>query len=1242
MKTTKTALKVCVLMAAICLVVLADKKPIFAQEGQDIIVIDTTMAEMGEKSPRAGWLVYESFVFDEDASCGLNYQAFIDRWTLHMEFDLQTWTFVGSISGHAIRTWPAAKAEGTFKGDMSGTIDPETRDYQGTINVILFYDGFIICDEHLTLADQQTVNGVGQVRGRIGYTDWKLGLNYGSPDSINFQTWCMRCALPEASPESLSVRLVCQPGTPLIGGQVVCSAEVVGANEDEELDYLWYLDSALEAETKEGKWTWASAEKGTHDITVYVQGEGRDTESTVTIEVGEELELVASIGLDPPVPVVEKGVTFTPRVEGAKAGETLSYRWFVDDALLCETAICTWGEAPKGGHVVQLEVRGEGERIAVGQHAFDVVTLVDEEQAGFRIVVLGCNSGVSSDDTLACSLGLERDEGIGLLNVTWLIDGLVASTDGGVDSGSDMQLGQPAPGEHVVEALVVDPARGNAISGQTVAEVVAGQNAMIPPLAQAGAAGGTLGLVGVWLWAEWLNARRAEAEEARLRALQKPSWVDDKRSLEEIWAGEVEAERQRRGLWGFEYDEQTGVFKQPDWTYGKTPWWWGESEEALAKQRQAWQEARGDLELRADRSLEQEWLGEVYQEPSAAERQRSGWIYKQETDAWEKAPWHPDELAKRIRAGMLKTDRAVDAIVDKLPESQWGTIEALQEKLMRAGSPNAEDLLRMLRMRGAVYSQMQAQYELEKVAADLEAIDYQEWQVLAERMRTGATIASVAIGISPVLLAGAGWALGATTLTNAGAVVTAALAKVGAFRLTMNLVEGATVGYMEGGTSGAVVGGMKRTLPINTMGLWLGPRLPGDEGPGWKRIGLSVLQDVGNAVTLKRGLAQYNRLARRAGESISGAYQRLTGTGEQPLRMPPVRNNVLLQRDAGWWAEREQGQRLVNGFNRTLRKMQAATDRVQRAELSNQLTRQAIQINESYAAKSIMKVVQRPGMTRAFDDRIQRIYRVVDYRVARQLSNEGLTRGGQAFSRNDLMNFRNASSYGTVGMDRDVGLNQMLEQKWQGVVNQATPGTDWHAHAVAKLRDAQRASRLAVGGQRISLANFNERAQAAYNAQYARVTGGDIHSADRSLQMVTTSQHPEAYADPRVLQNNPVAAPFSRRWAEQTGSVSAVKVYENFNMVKEGILSKGNAIQESARGLAKDISTKLIPLLKNNPSTSAQQFAYWQGMQRLLGEAGRGNVTPGQLLQVLGTDESGIVRLAEQASAALQSAIQSR
>jgi hypothetical protein len=319
--------------------------------------------------------------------------------------------------------------------------------------------------------------------------------------------------------------------------------------------------------------------------------------------------------------------------------------------------------------------------------------------------------------------------------------------------------------------------------------------------------------------------------------------------------------------------------------------------------------------------------------------------------------------------------------------------------------------------------------------------------------------------------------------------------------------------------------------------------------------------------------------------------------------------------------------------------MQSATDRFERADLSKQLTQQAIKINENYAAKSILKVIKRPSLTRAFDQRIQRIYRVVDHRVAKALNSEGFTRGGRAFTRNDLMNFRNASSYGTVGMDRDVGLNEMLVQKWEGVVNQATPGTDWYAHAVSKLREAQRASRLAEGGSRISLSNFNPKAQKILERVYGQVTGGN---AKKASQMLTTSKNVEAYADMNVLQNNPSATPFSVRWAEQTGSVSAVKVYENFELVNKGLLSYGNAIQESARGLAKDISTKLIPLLKANPNVNPAQISYWQGMQRLLGQAGQGSVTPGQLLQTLNTDQSGIIRIAERVSAGIQGAVQTR
>jgi hypothetical protein len=667
------------------------------------------------------------------------------------------------------------------------------------------------------------------------------------------------------------------------------------------------------------------------------------------------------------------------------------------------------------------------------------------------------------------------------------------------------------------------------------------------------------------------------------------------------------------------------------------PWWWNESEKELKKQRWAWQAARealGAQKLRADRSLEREWLREIAAEKSFDKR-RKDWIYKAEIDAWEKAPWHADEIEKANRARLLQMDRAIDKMVDKLPVSQWGKIEALQEKILGDGRVGAEEYLQLKRLKGAVYNLKQAQFDAEAARAMHDAAWAQLGEEAVSNVRAGAAGISLAITLT-WLVAGAAGLAGVAGTSELAAMISGAMMKLGAFRLTMNLVEGATVGYLEGGFNAAVVGGMKRTLPINTMSLYLGPRMPGDRDHGWKRIGFSVLQDIGNAFTLKRGISQYKQLAKRAGASISSAYQRLTGAGDPSLRMPPVKDGEIARINAEWWAERERGQRLVNNFNQVRLKLQSATDRATRVRLSNQLTRQAIRINQSYAAKSILKAVDKPGLSRAFDNRIQRVYRVVDHRVAKQLTAAGFTRGGKPISRTDFMNFRNASSVGTVGMDRDVGLNQMLEQKWAQVVREATPGTEWHAHAMSKLRAAQKASQLARQGGRVSHSNFQHEADKLYKEAYQHVTGA---SATESSQVLTGPMHPEAYADPHALQNNPLAAPFSKDFAGQTGSVSALKVHENFQMVAKGDMLQAHAIQESARGLAKDIANKLIPLLKARPGGAPVELNYWQAMHQVLDQAGKGNIRPGELLQTLG-GEDGIIRLAEQTSAGIQGAIQ--
>jgi hypothetical protein len=295
------------------------------------------------------------------------------------------------------------------------------------------------------------------------------------------------------------VRLGCQPPAPAPGEQVACTVEVIGAHEGETFEYRWYLDYAFVEATDGPAWTWGTAEEGTHDIGVQVTGEGRVDEADLTLEVGEE----------------EK--------EKEEAEDTHDL------------------EAP----------------IAVPE-------VVDDPQAGFHIAFLSCSDGISSDETLACSAGFEREQaGIGALSVVWLIDGAAAGTESAAGNSASWALDQPAPGDHVIEVRVIDPQTGRARVASTWAQVRPGRNALVPPIAQLGAAGGTLAVVGAWLWLEWLRGRQAAVEEVEEREV--PSWVFDRRSLREIWAEEAGEEARRRGLEDHLYSPEDGRFYTPDW-----------------------------------------------------------------------------------------------------------------------------------------------------------------------------------------------------------------------------------------------------------------------------------------------------------------------------------------------------------------------------------------------------------------------------------------------------------------------------------------------------------------------------------------------------------------------------------------------------------------------------------------------------------------------------------------------------
>lgn len=84
-------------------------------------------------------------------------------------------------------------------------------------------------------------------------------------------------------------------------------------------------------------------------------------------------------------------------------------------------------------------------------------------------------------------------------------------------------------------------------------------------------------------------------------------------------------------------------------------------------------------------------------------------------------------------------------------------------------------------------------------------------------------------------------------------------------------------------------------------------------------------------------------------------------------------------------------------------------------------------------------------------------------------------------------------------------------------------------------------------------------------------------------------------------------------YAEQTASAPRIKAIENRYLADKGYLTQGQAIQETARGYAKDMATKLTPLLESDPRVTPEQLDRLRRMQAVMEKAGRGEIPPGQV-----------------------------
>ena len=396
--------------------------------------------------------------------------------------------------------------------------------------------------------------------------------------------------------------------------------------------------------------------------------------------------------------------------------------------------------------------------------------------------------------------------------------------------------------------------------------------------------------------------------------------------------------------------------------------------------------------------------------------------------------------------------------------------------------------------------------------------------------------------------------------------------------------------------------------------------------------------------------------------------------------MTPEEAAQRIATDEGWSGARSAGQELVDEFKRTREQLANETDPARRAELDQRLNELTNKINESYSGKNILKGEGRTAVGADYDARLSEIYSRVDQDFINRLNEMGFTRGGRPWTLEDITEFRNAASRGTVGMDRDIGLNENRLRELMTELNQLPPNSP-EAHRVteqlaaeinrtkitvdydkytnhlsneiartnAELErlsgelanaapgsaEAQRIqteldrlsgrpgelqselSRVqAEGGGRgvveISPSKWNDAAVSTYGRSFSDFTGGD---AEGAYQAVTQRHHQEAYGDKGVLSGE--AERFDRGSAEQTASVSRVKAAENQHLADTGKITQGEAIQETARGYAKDINTKVEPHMRGNANVDPAKVDMVRRIGEVLEKVGTGEISPGKVDQAL-------------------------
>ncbi|MDH3398224.1 MAG: hypothetical protein OEM81_10385 [Acidimicrobiia bacterium] len=574
-------------------------------------------------------------------------------------------------------------------------------------------DALVSTCPHAEIVSEQTatVSGIIQPTGiNEGEIDWYTA--YCARITPEANTWGREGCPTAGAWEAEVTEVVWGENTaPEVGGLGASPAEpnsedtvvfsVTATDPDgDDLTYTWYFDGVIDPASGPQA-SWAKPPPGDHEIGVDVSDGLETIERYLDIRVSEQVgagdrdddgvpddedlcptewgarddgcpEFAATLGCSPARPMPEDSVTCTVTVAGIHQGETMVYDWYLDgDSVQSGSGTSwNWAASTRGEHDVLVDAGGEG-RTATARLGLEVAGgVVDKDTAGFHITSLACNSGISSDEILGCTVNFERDrEEIGPLGAIWRIDGQVAAQETTPGTSSHWSLDRPAPGDHAVQAMIVDPATNFAQIASAPAVVRRGRNDVIPPLVQAAAAGATLLTLGGWLWLEALRNSRLAAEAAgspdRLGTLQLGGdgpLLDENGQM--IWPNE------------------DGLYQQFD----DGQWRWVNRDQAAELIRDA-----------------QHWKG-----VHALERRRASIEHQQWSDEqWNNLIDRNQQWAEQERRGAFDRQRRLELleVADRLQtvairHGYWDMVKHLDEKYENGQVAGMEELRQMRRYLG--------------------------------------------------------------------------------------------------------------------------------------------------------------------------------------------------------------------------------------------------------------------------------------------------------------------------------------------------------------------------------------------------------------------------------------------------------------------------------------------------------------------------------------------------------------